>query len=111
MNRLFQFLAILVGVWLLGSFAGVMFDTARANLWTQSLMWAMLSSVILAPVFLFVGTSSDSNQSPPNMPRAEERFEVDENMEVSEPEPHGEEEWPYSSEQEETNPGGSSALS
>lgn len=63
MKRLFQSLAIFVGVWVLGSFLGVMLDPSHKNLWTQSLMWAMLSCVILAPVFIFVGTSGDDSAS------------------------------------------------
>lgn len=107
MKRLFLLLAILVAIWGLGSFLGVMFDPARANLWTQSLMWALLASIILAPVILFVGTSSDSNQPPP---QAEQPFEVDESTGVNQGEPHEEEEWPYTSEEGETNPGGSSTV-
>lgn len=97
MKRLFQILAVLVGAWVLGSFVGVMFDPARANLWTQSLMWAMLSSVILAPVFIFVGTS----ESPSELRRQAQRdqpFEVDENVDVGQQEEAREKEgWPYTS--------------
>lgn len=107
MKRLFVVLAVLVAVWGLGSFLGVMFDPARANLWTQSLMWALLASIILAPILIFVGTSSESNQSPP---RAEQPFEVDESADVNQREPHEEEEWPYTSEHGESNPGGSSTV-
>lgn len=103
MKRFFAYLAAFVGIWLLGSFLGVMFDTARANLWTQSLMWALISCVILAPVFLFVGTSStqSSPESEPQQP-----FEA----ETTEEGPREREGWPYTSEQEETNPGGPSAV-
>jgi len=98
MKRLFQTLAIFIAIWVLGSFLGVMFDTARANLWTQSLMWGMLASVILAPVFIFVGTSpSDSaDQSAPRPSQAEQPFEVEESVDVNQKEEAREKEgWPY----------------
>jgi hypothetical protein len=104
MKRLFSALAIFVGIWLLGSFCGVMFDAAHKNLWTQSLMWALLSSVILAPVFLFVGTT-DSGSSPPAAPGGEP-FEVEGSMEVHDQNGTDEREgWPYTSESEESSSG------
>lgn len=67
MKRLFKSLAWLTGIWLLCSFLGVMFNPSRAAMWTQSLMWGLLVSVILAPSLLFVLTapssSSDSTAS------------------------------------------------
>jgi hypothetical protein len=104
MKRLFSSLAIFVGIWLLGSFCGVMFDPAHKNLWTQSLMWALLSSVILAPVFLFVGTA-DSESSKAAAPGGEP-FEVDGSMEINDQNGNEKQEgWPYTSESEESNPG------
>ena len=99
MKRLFQALAIFVAVWVLGSFLGVMFDPARANIWTQSLMWALLASVILAPVFIFIGTSPDSQSSAPRSPQAEQSFEVDERVDVNkkQEEVTEQEGWPYTS--------------
>jgi hypothetical protein len=99
MKRLFQALAIFIAVWVLGSFLGVMFDSARANLWTQSLMWAMLASVILAPVFLFIGTSPSSNSAPSPSQQAEQPFEVDQRVDVGRKEEEATERegWPYTS--------------
>ena len=76
-----------------------MFDSARANLWTQSLMWAMLASVILAPVFIFIGTSPGSDSSPsPSPQQAEQPFEVNERVDMDRQEETAEkEEWPYTS--------------
>lgn len=98
MKRLFQTLAIFIGIWVLGSFLGVMFDPTRANLWTQSLMWGMLASVILAPVFIFVGTSPSGSSSPSAPPSsdADQPFEVGESVDVSQQEKSREKEgWPY----------------
>jgi hypothetical protein len=103
MQRLFQILAALVGIWLFGSFAGVMFDPMRAQLWTQSLMWALLASVTLAPVFLFVGTSDPSSSQSASPKQAEPSFETDNTVEVqqkeaeSTDEPTEEQGWPYTS--------------
>ena len=107
MKRFFTALAAFVGIWLLGSFLGVMFDTARANLWTQSLMWALLTCVFLAPVFLFVGTSSTSNSSSAAPPQP---FDAPDDVDVQDEGTQTREGWPYTSEHEETNPGGSSAV-
>jgi hypothetical protein len=102
MQRLFQILAALIGLWLFSSFGGVMFDPMRANLWTQSLMWALLASVTLAPVFLFVGTSSSSSSaSQSSSAEPEQSFETDSTVEVQEPEPTDEQTeergWPHTS--------------
>jgi hypothetical protein len=99
MKRLFQALAIFIAIWVLGSFVGVMFDAAHANLWTQSLMWGMLASVILAPVFIFIGTSPGSGSSSTRPPQAEQPFEVDEgiDMDRQEEEVSEREGWPYTS--------------
>ncbi len=99
MKRLFQALAAFVGIWVLGSFVGVMFDAAHQNVWTQSLMWSLLASVILAPVFIFVGTapSSSTSQSTSNSSRTEQSFDVDENVGVDQQEQGVTERegWPY----------------
>lgn len=97
MTRLFQSLAIFVGVWVLGSFLGVMLDPSHKNLWTQSLMWAMLSCVILAPVFIFVGTSGDEST---NAEGETEPF--DEPAESPPTQSLEDEGWPYTTEQKQT---------
>jgi len=98
MKRLFQTLAAFVALWVLGSFVGVMFDPAHQGLWTQSLMWSMLASVILAPVFIFIGTapSSSTSQSSPTPSRSDQSFDVNENVDVNQEEETREKEgWPY----------------
>lgn len=61
MKRLFQVLGIVTVIWMLTSFAGVMFDmSSRLELWTASLLWSILASAVLAPVFIFIG-SEDAN--------------------------------------------------
>jgi uncharacterized membrane protein YGL010W len=99
MKRLFQTLAIFVAVWVLGSFVGVMFDAPRANLWTQSLMWALLASVILAPVFIFIGTAPPADSASSDSGEAQQPFEVDERVDVNpkQEETAEREGWPYTS--------------
>ena len=53
-RRLIKYLASAVGLWLLVSFAGAMVDSANAALWSNSLMWALLSCLVLAPALLMV---------------------------------------------------------
>jgi hypothetical protein len=38
-----------MGVWVIVSFAGVMFNAGNAELWTTSLMWALLASLVVMP--------------------------------------------------------------
>jgi hypothetical protein len=98
MKRLFQVLAAFVAIWVLGSFVGVMFDGARQGLWTQSLMWSMLVSVILAPAFIFIGTapSKSTSKSTRNPSRTDQSFDVSEKVEVNQEEETTEKEgWPY----------------
>jgi hypothetical protein len=102
MTRFFRFLAAVVGLWLLASFGGVMFDPLRANLWTQSLMWALLASVVLAPVFLFVGTSTNTSSSSPSPSEPEQAFDPGDGVDVGERAPQQENEpadrgWPHNS--------------
>lgn len=42
-------LSVLMGVWVIVSFAGVMFNTGNAEIWTTSLMWALLASLVVMP--------------------------------------------------------------
>jgi len=53
-RRLIQYLASAVGLWLLVSFAGAMVDSGNAALWSNSLMWALLSCLVIAPALLMV---------------------------------------------------------
>jgi hypothetical protein len=56
----------------LASFVGVMADPARAGFWTQSLMWGLLSGLVLAPIYAFTSASlfseSTEQTSQPSMP-------------------------------------------
>lgn len=51
-----------------------MFNPSRASLWTQSLMWALLAAVILAPCMLFIATAPSSSGT---QQRPEKSFDND----------------------------------
>jgi len=53
MRRLLSILTPLVAIWALASFVGTMLDPARAGFWTQSLMWSLISCMVVAPFFAF----------------------------------------------------------
>jgi uncharacterized membrane protein len=57
-RRLILALSAFIGVWVLVSFAGAMFDSANAALWSNSLMWALLSSLIVMPALVMVNHAS-----------------------------------------------------
>lgn len=45
-------LSSLMGLWVFGSFAGVMFGLDNAGFWTTSLMWSLLVSALVMPVLV-----------------------------------------------------------
>jgi glucose dehydrogenase len=48
-RRLIKGLTILMTVWVMLSFVGVMFNPANAGVWTTSLMWSLIASVVVMP--------------------------------------------------------------
>lgn len=57
-RRLILALSSFIGVWVLASFGGAMIDTANAAFWTSSLMWALLSCLIVMPALVMVSLAS-----------------------------------------------------
>ncbi len=53
-----------VGAWVLTSFIGVMFNPSNAGIWTSSLMWALLASLIVMPGLVLVYHASYSRSQP-----------------------------------------------
>jgi hypothetical protein len=72
-RRLIFSLASAVGVWLLVSFAGAMVDSANAAFWSDSLMWALLSALIVAPILLMVHNAFSGSQERPSQERPSSR--------------------------------------
>lgn len=42
-------LSVFMGIWVAGSFVGVMINVGNAEFWTASLMWSLLASVMIMP--------------------------------------------------------------
>ncbi|PSQ97657.1 MAG: hypothetical protein BRD55_01960 [Bacteroidetes bacterium SW_9_63_38] len=61
-QKVILYLASAIGVWLLASFAGAMFDSANATLWSNSLMWAILSFLIVVPALALMNDFSFRKQ-------------------------------------------------
>lgn len=51
-RRLIFALSVGISIWVLGSFAGTMVDPAHSGFWTSSLMWSLLTSLLLSPALL-----------------------------------------------------------
>lgn len=57
-RRVILYLASFIGAWLLVSFGGAMFDSANAAFWSDSLMWSLLSFMVVSPALVFLTTPS-----------------------------------------------------
>lgn len=72
-RRLIFALSTALAVWVLASFAGTMLDPARSAFWTSSLMWSLLTSLLLSPALLvvahYVRQASGAGQNTPGAGR------------------------------------------
>lgn len=62
-RRLVLILSSAVGLWALASFAGAMFNPANAAFWSGSLMWSLLSILLVAPALLMVHHASSTTEA------------------------------------------------
>jgi hypothetical protein len=53
-RKLIPLLGILMGLWVIGSFGGVMLNLSNAEFWTTSLMWSLLASLLVMPALVMV---------------------------------------------------------
>jgi len=60
MKRILTITLAAIGAWVLVSFAGTMLDTVRADFWTQSLMWSLLTTLVLGPLMILATTRVDT---------------------------------------------------
>lgn len=103
-------LAPVIAAWVLISFVGVMFDTVRADFWTQSLMASLISSVLFAPVIIFVGRPKPERLSrtpEPFVPNESRTLWPEEKTQPSQPSSPSEGDlvesgWPYTDTEEKT---------
>jgi len=49
-----------IGSWVIASFVGVMFNPSNAGLWTTSLMWSLLASLLVMPGLVLVYHASQA---------------------------------------------------
>lgn len=84
-----------------------MVDSANATFWSNSLMWALLSSLVVAPALLMVHNAVSGSQDPPSsrsetsadedqtsFVEEEERGEMRTLWPEPETEPNQEDDWP-----------------
>lgn len=106
-RRLILFLSSIVGLWVLVSFGGAMLDSGNAAFWSNSLMWALLSTLIIMPALLVINHASNESskararqahaQQRPTTPKADQKpFIQEESSEARTlwPEPEQDTEWP-----------------
>lgn len=100
-RRLILALSGVIGVWVLVSFGGAMFDSGNAAFWSSSLMWALLSSLIVMPALVMVNHASSQAEKKAARQQAtseteQEPFIQEESDEARTlwPEPEQSAEWP-----------------
>jgi hypothetical protein len=99
-RRLILALSAFIGVWVLVSFGGAMFDSANAAFWSSSLMWALLSSLIVMPALVMVNhasTQSAKKKARQQRKTSEQEPFIQEESDEAQtlwPEPEQEAEWP-----------------
>jgi len=84
MKRILSVALAVIGAWVLASFAGAMFDTVRADFWTTSLMWSLLTTLVLGPVLVLLSSQSKTEEpaKPAPQPKTEPSFVSDEKVEA-----------------------------
>jgi hypothetical protein len=103
-RRLIIALSAFIGIWVLVSFTGAMVDSANAGFWSDSLMWSLLSSLIVMPALVMVNhastqasrkTAQQQAQTPEPEPEQEPFVQEDsDETHTLWPEPEQEAEWP-----------------
>lgn len=64
MKSFLMYVSSAVALWVLASFGGAMFDPARADFWTQSLMGSLVAALLVGPLFLFARNQQSDDSSP-----------------------------------------------
>lgn len=77
-----------------------MFNEANADLWTNSLMWSLLSFLIIMPALVVVNHASLQQSAAPPEPEPEEQMSfVDEDAEEGTTWPETDTDWPRTQEE------------
>lgn len=101
-RRVILYLSAVIGAWALVSFGGAMFDSANAAFWADSLLWSLLSCLIVMPALLMANhastetTSQSAEESdvPPEDQQGSFVQGSEEDVNTLWPEPDQEGEWP-----------------
>ena len=101
-RRLIVALSAFIGIWVLVSFGGAMFDSGNAAFWSSSLMWSLLSSLIVMPALVMVNHASTkasrkTARKQSQTPEQEQEPFIQEDSDETHtlwPEPEQEAEWP-----------------
>lgn len=101
-RRLIIALSSFIGIWFLVSTVGVMVDSANAALWSSSLMWSLLSSLVVMPALVMVNHAStkasrETARKQTQTPEQEQEPFIQEDSDETHtlwPEPEQEAEWP-----------------
>jgi hypothetical protein len=102
-RRLILALSTFIGAWVLVSFGGAMFDSANAAFWSSSLMWALLSSLIVMPALVMANHATTQASRKKKKARQQPTPETEQEPFIQEesdeartlwPEPEQNTEWP-----------------
>ncbi len=102
-RRLILALSSFIGVWVLVSFGGAMFDSANAAFWSSSLIWSLLSCLIVMPALVMVShATKQATRKKEQSPSEQEPFIQEESDEAHTlwPEPEHGTEWPTQQQKE-----------
>jgi hypothetical protein len=111
-RRLIIALSAFIGIWVLVSFTGAMVDSANASFWSSSLMWSLLSSLIVMPALVMVNHASTqasrkTAQEQTQTPEREQEPFIQEDADETQtlwPEPEQEASWPSEEQSSEQPP-------
>lgn len=61
-RRLIYLVSSFIGLWVLVSFGGAMVNSANADFWTTSLMWALLCCLLVMPALVVINHASSQSE-------------------------------------------------
>jgi len=64
LRHLLSAFSFAIGLWVVASVAGVLFDPLRIQFWTSSLMWALLASLMVAPALVVMTDDTIAEAAP-----------------------------------------------
>lgn len=94
------YLSAIIGIWVSVSFAGAILNSANAALWSKSLLWSLLSLLVILPALVVVNHAAlQRSQRAPPEPDEQKAF-VDEDAEdVDTIWPEADTDWPQTQEE------------